>query len=186
MIHRYNCVMTQIPTCLIVTGPPASGKSTLAQQLTTLLNWPLVGRDVIREQAVHTEGRILSHAEVNQRFVDEVNRVLNNGTSLVCEAAFQHHVWNILLAQISVPHTIKLLTCHVPARLRIERIHQRMAADATRTEVHADGDLLAAYASGVVDPEAFVYLSGPWPHMAVECQHGYQPVIDNVIAWIRD
>jgi predicted kinase len=38
-----------MPTFLIVTGPPCSGKSTLARQLRTALGWPLLAKDDIKE-----------------------------------------------------------------------------------------------------------------------------------------
>ena len=38
------------PTIVIVTGKPASGKSTLAKRLSQELHMPLVGKDSIREQ----------------------------------------------------------------------------------------------------------------------------------------
>ena len=177
--------MTHQPTCLIVTGPPASGKSTLAQKLATHLDWPLIGRDAIREQVFATTGHVIEHTDVNHRFVTAIQQTLAHGQPLACEAAFQHALWMTLLAQLTAPHQIKLITCHVPADMRIARITQRIIDDTLRTDVHADPILLHAYTQGTTNLNAFRYLDGPWPHLAIDCQHGYQPPVDDVVAWVR-
>jgi predicted kinase len=176
--------MTNVPTLLIVTGPPASGKSTLAQQLSTRLTWSLISRDAIREQAFDASGHIIDHAEVNRRFIAQINHTLARGTSLVCEAAFQNPLWQRIIAQIDTPHRIASITCHVPAPMRIARMTQRMQLDTTRSTVHADYELLAAYTRGSVDPDGFVYINGDWPQLDVDCTDGYQPRVDDVMVWI--
>ena len=184
LTSRYTTLMTNVPILLIVTGPPASGKSTLARQLVTQLTLPLISRDAIREQQFNDSGHIIGHAEVNQRFVMLINHTLARGTSLVCEAAFQNPLWQRIIAQIDTPHRIAIITCHVPAPMRIARMRQRMLADHLRSAVHADHEFLDAYRRGDIDPDGFVYINGDWPQLAVDCTDGYQPMVDDVVVWI--
>jgi predicted kinase len=48
--------MTTRPLLLLISGHPASGKTTLAQQLAPLLHLPLLSKDVIKEALYDTLG----------------------------------------------------------------------------------------------------------------------------------
>src|SRR3954467_5694554 len=91
--------MPEKPKCIIVTGRPGAGKSTLSNELAKILYMPVVSRDEIKEGYVNTFG--VRHDELppdsnriaTEIFFDTVAFLLARNISLIVEAAFQHPVW---------------------------------------------------------------------------------------------
>src|ERR1041384_3535941 len=91
--------MNSKPKCIIVTGTPGSGKTTLSKKLGERLWMPVICRDEIKEGYVTTFG--IKHDElppdtnrhVTDYFFYLVNQYLAGNISVVIEAAFQHKVW---------------------------------------------------------------------------------------------
>jgi tRNA uridine 5-carbamoylmethylation protein Kti12 len=81
--------MPDQPKCVIVTGMPGAGKSTLSKELAKLLHMPLISRDEIKEGYVNTFG--IRHDELpadsnsiaTQTFFDTVLFLLSRKVSLV-------------------------------------------------------------------------------------------------------
>src|SRR6476646_7417863 len=98
--------MNSKPKCIIVTGRPGSGKTTLARKLGPRLWMPVISRDEIKEGYVNTYG--VKHDElppdtdliVSNFFFNIVSQYLANKVSVVIEAAFQHHVWQPRMPRI--------------------------------------------------------------------------------------
>ena len=98
--------MNRKPKCVIVTGRPGSGKTTLAKKLGERLWMPVISRDEIKEGYVNTYG--VKHSQlpsdtdriVSDFFFDAVNRYLTSNVSIIIEAAFQHQVWEPRMPRI--------------------------------------------------------------------------------------
>jgi predicted kinase len=56
LLAEAECIMTTRPLLLLISGHPASGKTTLAQHLTPHLQLPLLSKDVIKEALYDTLG----------------------------------------------------------------------------------------------------------------------------------
>jgi len=87
---------TQSPTLAVVSGPPGSGKATLAHAIARALPCPAICRDEIKEGMVHAQGRDFrgGHGDpLTQRtfplFVEVVRVLIEAGVPVVAEAAFQ-------------------------------------------------------------------------------------------------
>jgi predicted kinase len=97
------------PKCIIVSGRPGSGKTTLAGELSRRLYLPKVSRDEIKEGYVSTFG--VKHdqlpedtnSKVNEIFFATALGLLRSGVSVVLEAAFQHKVWNLVVPRSHTP-----------------------------------------------------------------------------------
>src|SRR5262245_30663584 len=87
------------PQLLIVTGRPASGKTTLAHTLAREIKCPLISRDEFKEGYIHTLGT--THNELGdsaawhiyEAFFETIDLLIGKNISIVVEAAFQDHLW---------------------------------------------------------------------------------------------
>jgi predicted kinase len=144
-----------VPTLIIVTGMPSSGKSTVAEPLARELRLALIAKDVIKESLydslgaddVGSSGR-LGGAAFAVIFA-LAKSVLSSGASLIVEGNFfldQEVEFAALPA-----HRIVQLHCHAPLSILLDRYASR-----TRHPAHHDAEkvkeLPARFESGAHGP----------------------------------
>lgn len=175
------------PTLVIVSGPPGSGKTTLAHHLAAAIGCPAVCRDEIKEGMAHaTPGFTAAPGdELTQRtlpvFFGVLNLLVKSGVTTVAEAAFQDHVWRPRLEPLRGLVRLRVVHCTASAETALARIAQR-EQDSPLRRVHA----------GLRDPagreaayRAFRPLRIDAPALEVDTEDGYRPSFGLILSFIE-
>lgn len=178
--------------CIIVTGRPGSGKTTLAKKLGQQLWMPVISRDEIKEGYVNTFGikhdQLPSDANgiVSNFFFDIVCQYLASKISVVIEAAFQHEVWESRMSKIielSHPH---IIVCSVDGEIAAQRHLQRGLADPRREFYHGDKRVSLYRSTGELPPPSqYVTPDFNVPTIYVLTESNYSPSIDEMTRQIQ-
>ncbi|MBG0824907.1 ATP-binding protein [Planomonospora sp. ID91781] len=181
---------SRAPVLTVVSGPPGSGKTTLARELVRALGFPLACRDEIKQGMVHRtpadgpDGADLLNRRTLAAFFTVLETLLRAGVSVIAEAAFQDRLWRPGLEPLAGLAEIRVIRCTVDAAVAHERIARRAETDAHRA-AHADHDLLTAIAAGAYSTDSFVGISLPVPTLTVDtaAAPGYDPGLRDVAAF---
>src|ERR1700733_6457922 len=122
-ITRRTRQMPDKPKCIVVTGRPGAGKSTLSKELAKLLYMPVISRDEIKEGYVNTFG--IRHDELppdsngvaTDIFFETVSFLLARKISLIVEAAFQHQVWEARMDALTNLARVCFVICCVDGEI---------------------------------------------------------------------
>src|SRR5580658_5745090 len=179
--------MPDKPKCIIITGRPGAGKSTLSRELAKLLYLPVISRDEIKEGYVNTFG--LRHVELppdsnrfaTETFFDTVSFLLARKISLIVEAAFQHRVWQPRIGPLTTAARVCFVICSLDGDIAARRHLHRGLNDPNREFYHGD-KLVAEYReqgilkpAGDYDPPAF-----DLPTIQVSTLDGYSPALNTI------
>jgi predicted kinase len=181
-------VTPRLPTLIVVSGPPGSGKTTLARELAGGLGCPAIIRDEIKQGLVRATPGYRPGGEdpLNRTalavFFDVLAVLLKAGTTTVAEAAFQDRLWRPNLLPLTGVADVRIIRCAVPAATAHTRIADRAATDAHRS-AHADIGLLEAIAAGDSPVETFVSIAMDLPALTVDTTDGYRPGLADIIAF---
>lgn len=156
-----------MPVCIVVSGPPCAGKSTLAARLAARTGWPLLAKDAYKE-------RIFDHLGVRDRdwsrrvsalawaeLLGEAERLLAAGVACVLEG-------NLRAAQRAVlggfalqpPPQYVEVRCRARPDLLLARYRAR-ALSGTRHPGHVDLEALPGLEAELTAPPSAAGLGGP-------------------------
>ena len=176
------------PLLIVVTGRPASGKTTLAHALARELCCPAISRDELKEGLVNSIDRGLPEPErvqwhVYEAFFDALELLLSRGISVVAEAAFQHKLWAPKLRALREMARVKIILCAIDAAEARQRFIRRGLDDPRRVHYHGDRAVHAAKAGRDLPLGPYQPPKLDVPTLAVRTDGPWEPSMEEIVAF---
>lgn len=181
------------PRLVLVSGMPATGKSTLAHLIADVVGWPLFTKDRFKELLFDTgaydaatfdraQSRILG-AQAVALLRNVADTLLGSGMSVILESNFVPGLAARELGQITRGIDVRQVYCTTSPELFLARYKDR-AASGIRHVVHLDAAALPELVARVgTDLDGPIPLAAPL--LTVDTTDGYSPSLDAILAFCR-
>lgn len=182
------------PTLVVISGMPATGKSTLAETLADRLGWPVFTKDSFKEllfDVAGHEGKAFDEAESERIGAQAIALLLTiadalvaAGVNVVLEGNFRADLAARQLEGFLPRADLRHIYCALDLPDVVARYQQRLDRD-ERHPVHADTgnpqDLIAALREKDYGPIRLQI-----PRLIVDTANGFDPPIERIVAFCRD
>ncbi len=181
--------VANLPALIVVSGPPGSGKTTLAHKIAAAVGCPAICRDEIKEGMAHATPDFVAGPgdELTLRtlpvFFAVVELLLRSGVTTVAEAAFQDRVWRPGIEPLRGLARIRLVHCTVGADVAFKRGRKR-GQDNPLRRAHADPGPHDA-AEHRAAHGAFRRVSVDVPSLEVDTTDGYRPSFGQILSFVH-
>jgi predicted kinase len=176
------------PRLVLVSGTPATGKTTLAHEIGRMFPCPVVARDEIKEGMVHARGIGAPGwgdpiaGDAFALFYRIVSEYIRGDCSVVAEAAFFKDqpaavVELLRYADAGIVH------CQVDLATATERYAHRASVDPVRWMSHPDAELVIAMQAGTFPWARYEPMDIGVPVLTVDTTDGYDPPIAEILAF---
>ena len=180
------------PLLVIVTGRPASGKTTLAHILSKAIKCPLVSRDEMKEGYINTTGGRHSQLDdavalhIYESSFEAIDLFISKGISIIAEAAFQDKLWRPKLSMLRLKAEIKIIICKTTPELAKSRFIERLANDPDRDKFHGDKSTTLETEQGNLLTGVYESVQMDTPTLQVDTTDNYNPDIEKIILFIKN
>jgi predicted kinase len=182
-----------LPVLVLVSGMPATGKSTLAEELSTWLSWPLFTKDTFKEVLFDAAGYRESGfdeaaserlgAQSIALLLHIADRLIGAGVDLILEGNFRADLAADQFARFLAVANVRHVYCDLDTDLILERYQERNE-DGERHPVHVDtgdpAELEAELAAKDYGP-----IPLPIPTLVVDTAEGFDPPIAEIVRFCR-
>lgn len=180
------------PLLIVVTGPPASGKTTLARILADKINCPLISRDELKEGLINTLS--VPHSQLDKSvdlhvydtFFEIINLLISKKISLIVDAAFQNKLWKPKLLDLLDEAEIKIIICKTNLDLIKYRFADRLSNNSDRERYHGDQSLNSSKEQFSELTENYKPVNINAPTLQVDTTNNYDPTIEEIIIFINE
>lgn len=177
------------PLLIVITGSPASGKTTLSHLLAKEIKCPLLSRDELKEGYINSTG--IPHNEAGAQvdkhiyefFFQAIDLFVSGGISTIVEAAFQHKLWAPKLNALLDKADVKIIICRSSVETAKARFMERFIKDADREKFHGDNLSTAGEKIGTLI-ERYEPVNMNVPVLMVDTTSDYQPGLEQIVQFL--
>ena len=180
----------RLPTLIVVSGPPGSGKTTLAHELARGIGCPAICRDEIKEGMAHAKPGY-APAEDDPLpirtlavFFEVIEVLLKAGVSVVAESAFQDRLWRPGLERLSGLAWVRIVHCEVDGEVAYDRRIARAESDPKRA-IHEPPGGVPAREAVLQGHARFQRVAISAPSITVDTTDGYRPSVAEIVEFVN-